>query len=206
MSNLERDVMHRMWIDKYRATGDRWYLQKLFDAVEGMRHDMVRKYLGSRDHPKYEDYMLNATEGVIESVKRYDPNRHACWVTYAYQWISWRLSRKRLYLSRNKMQEVEVIGSSDDQVPSKFGGTYQPDNLFKADPYRFEREVELWLILKPFLAGLTPQQRKALRGRMLGDTFEDVWTDMGVSRQRVKQHMDKVYSKYMEFQREQGAV
>ena len=195
MANEARDAQHRFWVEKYRETGDLRVLDKLVDAVDGLKHKVVRGFTGGPWNDLYEDYVGEANTGLIYAAKLFDDRKgSSCWVSYA-GFCMRRAILKHIQL--NPKKRYDMAYSLDDNEH------YKGD---MADPYRFEEDSDFSLQLEKFTSNLSAEQNIVLVGRLAEQCYHEIAPAIGVTYQRANQHMRRIGELYLEYQKQQEAA
>jgi RNA polymerase sigma-B factor len=86
---LENDRVVRL-IEKYRHTGDRRAIEKLFSLHGRILNHIVRRYSGTSGEP-YEDLLQVGYVGLVKAVRGYKVDSNAKFSSYAYSMIDGEL-------------------------------------------------------------------------------------------------------------------
>jgi len=176
--------------------------QALVDAHVRLAFHLVNRRYG-RDHPFADDLAQEACIGVMEAARRFDPSRGIAFGTYVGWWIRSKLSgfmrRRRLRL------KIDGATSFDDPdgppEPADPASALRPLDILIADEAA-ESDADL---LQSALAGLSPRERTVLLRRAGGETLREIGTDLGVSKERVRQIETAALARAREAARDRAA-
>ena len=164
---------------------------------------------------EFEDAAQEAMVGLLVAARRYDPERGAAFPTYARYWITEALQTSAIrsspvHVPLHAAKANHAAKASDAKGPSAGGNAARDGTRIVAIPLEYEdgesiaglpvhddresldRYVDAQRIIALF-SRLSARQREALSGYYLDDgaTLETVATSMGISKEAVRQAIQR---------------
>jgi len=157
---------------------------------------LARKYVGRdpRLDAHRDDFVQEAYLGIEIACKKYDPSRGASLETLMHSWARCYMSR---YLYRDVIHHAKRIApprwEGDDQLTAVPDTADGPDvELGRQQALEHFLGPELDKRLKHFRQSLRPRVRAIVAARLKGATLQEVGTEFGLTRERVRQITERV--------------
>lgn len=140
-----------------------------------------------------EDFVADATEGLVRAAVSYDPNGGATFATWAWNKMDWAITdgMRRMALTSRRDRELGVrdptVASLDAELRTSDGAPHTlADALVDPDAPDQDRLLR-GMTLQQAIEALPERERVAIRGLIAGDTQATIGPRLGVTASRVSQ-------------------
>lgn len=175
---LERDERHRYYIDMYRNTGDKSYVDKLYKESINIIKYKIQCIVGY-SNSRYEEFLGESLISFCNCVSYFDVfDRTSSWINYLCRSVKRAIINYSRYLNRQKRDTSSMIvvnfvddrSNSDKDVFGRrsFSGTQV------ADPYNFNDYLESGSLVEEFIGTLTQKQKRILVYKLQGKTHREI--------------------------------
>jgi RNA polymerase sigma factor (sigma-70 family) len=157
-------------VDRYKQSGDTWYVGELFQRYTPLISALSWKYL--KDQPETEDALMEIFEIIVKDLKQYEVNNFKTWL---YSVTKHHCLKK---IRRSQLQTVDA-----DHALKYVADDHDPES----DPYHLETQIET---LKDAIQNLTEEQRRCVELFYLEEkSYREVASLTGYSLKEVKSYL-----------------
>jgi RNA polymerase sigma factor (sigma-70 family) len=166
----EKQLTDQDLVDRYRDTGEAWYVGELFQRYTPLISALAWKYI--KDPTEAEDAVMEVFEIIMKDLRQYDVNNFKTWL-YSVT--------KHHCLKKIRKQQPQGI---DPELALKH---LADDNDPQADPYQLDNEIDR---LKGALQHLADEQRQCIELFYLEEkSYKEVANLTGYSLKEVKSYL-----------------
>lgn len=193
---IERDVRHKFWIEKYQQTGDITYRNKLWEETEPWCHVYMKrfidyKYWGCDNYQEYERYMKQAFESALA---KFDVHKGPMWITYVSGGIRQYMLNCRRDIAIMVEARMRELGYLEEQQPEWHVLPY-------LDPRDYAEEIIWGCDTRDFLSCLDEKDQHIIRLILLGTSMTEI-ADIVLHTRRtndVRKRCERIGNLYKEY-------